>query len=242
MLATKYLAKPRLPFVPIYDETTTGHTPDWPSSETSIELGMLVEALRPQPIANAGLPEDLASTFYSMRDYNAVVNLHTQGVLYHLELSVIADRRNWIQYNLISIPPIYDIIDQIPDTPPTYEPCRLAAMIYSVLVIFPLPANNRPFDRLTGMIKSALVDSSMVTSWQHAMEMYIWVLMMGGIAAAGTSEISWFAAMFSDAIRSCNISTWEELKGVLRQIMWMDCVCDYGGRNLWMKATEVQIQ
>ncbi|KAL1958746.1 hypothetical protein VTO42DRAFT_3865 [Malbranchea cinnamomea] len=240
MLSTKYLAKPRLPFVPIFKNTAEGKTPGWPSLEPADGLN-LFGGDGVDPISKAALPKDLTQILQNMRDYNAVINLYTQGLLPGLGLANIADRRNYIQYSLASLSSVYEFPELFLQANRTYEPCRLAAMSYSMHVIYPLPAANRPFKRLSSLLKVALLDSEIESgSWGHAMEMLLWVLVLGGMTSRNMPERPWFVSTLYDAINIAGISTWAQLKDIMISIMWMDSVCDVGGQALWEEVVRLR--
>ncbi|KAM5484365.1 hypothetical protein McanCB56680_002440 [Microsporum canis] len=293
MLSTKYLAKPRLPFVPIFKETAMGQTPNWPSlnptpincrngnshssstastNSSSTTTTTLHYLLSTRPMHNSiptnplsPIPPNLQVILQNMREYNIVVDLQTQGLLPNLELSVIADRRNYIQYNLVSLPASYEFPDDYIATYRLYEACRLAAMVYSMLVIFPLPAANRPFKRLVAQLVNALITvdgdegsgwaaESGQWPWEYGREgqdrlgseeeervscIYLWIIVMGGIASRGMgADSDWFAARFDQTLRMKGLSTWEGVKQCLTSIMWMDSVCDYGGLTFWKETKD----
>ncbi|EGE06088.1 hypothetical protein TEQG_05202 [Trichophyton equinum CBS 127.97] len=290
MLSTKYLAKPRLPFVPIFKETAIGQTPNWPtlnptpgtnssdysggsSGEPSSTMTTTLHyLLSTRPMHNSiptnplsPIPPNLQVILQNMREYNIVVDLQTQGLLPNLELSVIADRRNYIQYNLVSLPASYEFPDSYNAIYRLYEPCRLAAMVYSMLVIFPLPAANRPFKRLVAQLINALITvdgddgsgwaaESGQWPWEYEREgsqdltpeeeervscLYLWIIVMGGIASRGMgADSEWFAARFEQTLQMKGMSTWEEVKHCLTSIMWMDSVCDYGGLAFWRETRD----
>ncbi|EGE77220.2 hypothetical protein BDDG_00157 [Blastomyces dermatitidis ATCC 18188] len=303
MLSTKYLSKPRLPFVPIFKDSATGKPPMWPnlSSNTCpmpINMINLVSNIQPTPclgdngsnnieaintsdiFTQSNLPTPLTTVLRNMQNYSAVVNLHSQGLLPYLELPVIADRRNWVQYELLSLRPIHEINEYTEDSEPSnptpvilqqqqqphqqqqqqhpqqlllqaynykiYEPIRLAAMIYSMLVVFPLPAANRPFVRLSRMMKAALIAAEIenitptpanprITDhcWSSATEMLLWVIVLGTMAARNTPSEDWFVERSRDVIRVVGVGGWEQLKGAMEKVLWMDCVCDVGGLAIW---------
>ena len=241
MLSTKYMLKPRLPLVPIFKETLAGHTPGWPSLDPVEEFGLLGgETI--DPISNAGLPSDVEEILQDMRNYNAVVNLYTQGLIPHLGLANIADRRNFIQYRLVSLDPAYEFHELFLDSHKTYEPCRLAAMIYGMLVIYPLPAANRPFNRLCGLLKIALIDSDLQNgTWQLCPEMLLWVLVLGAMASRDLEQRPWFVSVLQDTVNALGISSWLSLKEIMVSVMWMDCVCDIGGQAVWDEVVQGQV-
>lgn len=171
MLATKYLTKLRLPFYPIYKETVLGRTPSWPTLDPSTMPLMLERCLRMHeldPINNARLPENLKQLLRDIRDYNAVVIVFTQGSLPYLEMAALADRRNWLQYRLCSLPSSNEIGPEYTTQNPAYEPTRLSLLAYSMLVTFFLPPANRPFARLSAYLKQALIRSKVPSSWTQS--------------------------------------------------------------------------
>lgn len=281
MLSTKYLQKPRLPFAPIFKETVQGATPRWPirtagSPVTLAEAGdSLAGTSSSSPVLQANLPPDFITILQDMHNYNHVIDLYTQGLLPGLELAVIADRRNWIQYNLVSLASACEFPEQFFLAHRTYEPCRLASLIYSMLVIFPLPAANRPFKRLASMMKTALLESTStsmssfasfdggadadvlsiagtVDCWRDARDMLAWCLVLGGMAAKGTSDREWFARQLGEVLKvdmgsmgTSSVSgssmatrriTWAELKEMLAGVIWLNSVCDMGGHAVWLEA------
>ncbi|KAK2868066.1 hypothetical protein FQN49_003187, partial [Arthroderma sp. PD_2] len=146
-------------------ETPSTTSPTDASSSSSTASNTLNLLLSTRPMQNSiptyplsPVPPTLQVILQNMREYNIVVDLHTQGLLPNLELSVIADRRNYIQYNLVSLPTNYEFPDDYNATYRLHEACRLAAMVYSMLVIFPLPAANRPFKTLVAGLINALAD------------------------------------------------------------------------------------
>jgi hypothetical protein len=229
MLSTKNLAKSRQPFFPIFKSTLTGDTPGWPVLDRSMEAEVL-EGDPPDPIQSAGLPDVLTTLLNDMRDYTAVINIHCQGLLPKLSLATIADRRNYIQYRLTELDPIYDIPDTFAVSK-AYEPCRLAAMVYSMMVVYPLPAANRPFRRLSGMLKTALQDAYIF--WDSGADMLLWVLVMGGICSEQCYARNWFVDTLREMSAVTAVRSWGDLKRKVTSIMWMDTVCDSSGQALW---------
>ncbi|EER44707.1 conserved hypothetical protein [Histoplasma capsulatum var. duboisii H88] len=295
MLSTKYLAKPRLPFFPIFKDSTSGKTPKWPnlSSHTCpmpINITNPASNIQPSPapyrlnnssnnskgintssstettspgdiFARSNIPTALATVLRQIQNYSTVVNLHSQGLLPYLELAVIADRRNWVQYELLSLKSIHELkeetevvgpssptsISQQPYNYKIYEPLRLTALIYSMLVIYPLPPAKRPFPRLCRMLKAALVaaDIGNITPndscrnyhcWTGAAEMLLWVTMLGTMAARNTPSEDWYVERCRDVMRFVGVRSWEQLKAVMITVMWMDCVCDMGGMAVWLEV------
>ena len=89
--------------------------------------------------------ENIGAYVVAVHDY---VNCTTRA----FTLGALADARNFVQHSLLSLT-IRD--DEHPS--PLYELCHLAAAIYSLLVLFPLPASTAPMNWLGLCVKSAYV-------------------------------------------------------------------------------------
>jgi hypothetical protein len=77
------------------------------------------------------------------------VRLHYRdGRLNPQSLSVLADRRNYVQHSLMSLPADSESKGMVQAADPFYELTRLAAIIYSLLVTFPLPPRTASFAEL----------------------------------------------------------------------------------------------
>ena len=73
-----------------------------------------------------------------------------------------------------------------------YEPCRLAVIAFSFLVVFPLPPVVGPFESLS---KQLLVELTVVDTDDESISRFrllLWITVMGAIAAIGLPERPWF--------------------------------------------------
>jgi len=59
---------------------------------------------------------------------------------------------------------------------------------------------------------------------------------MGGIAAIDSDERSWFIYALSNV--SCG--TWEKLKAILKQFLWLGSTSDSDAMSLWLETMKVQ--
>jgi hypothetical protein len=62
---------------------------------------------------------------------------------------------------------------------------------------------------------------------------FIWVLMLGGIAAEGLPERLWFEEMLNVLFVIQGTSKWREVKGIMESFLWVESCCDSGAMNLW---------
>jgi hypothetical protein len=65
------------------------------------------------------------------------------------------------------------------------------------------------------------------------LELLLWVLIMGGIAALGTTDRWWYVQQLHWLAAMLEIRTWEHLKPTLVSILWLEAPCDFEGLILW---------
>ena len=214
----------------------------WPVDD--IRNGMTLQALlgfSPSDVErgfgqlyNVGVTPQLAEALQGTYAYINIVKAN-RTVTY--DVSLLADQRNLTQHNLLSVPPAAELGPQFSHAThsATYEACRLAAQIFGVGVVFPIPAQNTPLHRLASQLHSVLrhPDSSSLWCSSNTRVPLIWILTLGGIAAHGTPERSFFASALGAVARQTNINTWSEVKRTLEIMLWYDEACDEAGEELW---------
>ncbi|KAJ9613098.1 hypothetical protein H2200_003039 [Cladophialophora chaetospira] len=241
--ASKSLTAPIFPFIPLAEGD------DQNQNETLWSLlGTSPSELRDEFVFNGlfdlGLTDELALVLVAMQRYGQCVQLFVDGVLPDLDLARFCDRRNLIQHTLLTLPSDRDLPD--PSSPhPIYEPTRLAMVIYSLTVIFPLPPQTAPLAVLTGQLKAALQATDLRSSWSsshQARRLLIWVLCIGAVAARDVPEDrSWFVAVLRRlTAKETRLKQFENLKrDVLSRILWLDRSCDAAGRFLWKEVMDL---
>jgi hypothetical protein len=65
------------------------------------------------------------------------------------------------------------------------------------------------------------------TSTPQSRELFLWVILMGGVAVAGTRDRAWFVAKLVKAVMEWGIESWEEL-----EFWWVE-----GCREVWDEGT-----
>lgn len=154
--------------------------------------------------------------------------------------SLLADQRNLTQFNLLSVLPVAELGTYFshPSQATTYEACRVAAMIFGVGVIFPIPAPNSPLRQLARQLWSVLCEPTASTLWTSSQTRMplLWMLTLGGIAAHGTAERPLFASELRRTARRTGLSFWLDLKQVLEMMLWYDLACDEAAESLWWES------
>jgi len=108
---------------------------------------------------------------------------------------------------------------------PLYEMCRIAAIIFSLGVTFPLPPENAPLSILAKLLWIELrrFDDDMIWSCSVAIRILCWALTLGGVATEGTRDRQWFVSKIKAISSRHALFTWDAVKCVLGSIVWLDC-------------------
>ncbi|OKL55807.1 hypothetical protein UA08_08836 [Talaromyces atroroseus] len=242
MFSSKFIRKPLFPYVPIIKTNGRHRQPDWPHP-----IQYLLEMYKGgdySKMDELGLPSELITLFKDMYSYNAVIELYMQGIFTGSFVSsdapIMADRRNSIQHRALSLPSADEI--GMSSECPTYEPLRLATLIYCLLTIFPLVPIMAPYSQLTMQLRQALFTQSLPRAWKSVPELFIWTLVVGGIASTKPETVTWFAAMLNQVSTATNLSTWPEVKKILKSVLWLSTICDEKAEELWRKADGLRAQ
>lgn len=179
--------------------------------------------------------QDLFAVFQSMAAYTVIVYNHCQGIVLQENKAKLADMRNSGQHRLLSLPPS-DKLSTIPNL--LYEPTRLAALTYSLLVIFPIYGSRAPFAELASQLRFSL--SFLDLNRQKPSKHFLWILVVGAIASLNTvnrAGFIWEVRQFSSRLM---IKTWEDLKDVLGCFLWLDITNDIDGVKIWEEVESLK--
>ncbi|RFU31482.1 hypothetical protein B7463_g4882, partial [Scytalidium lignicola] len=172
--------------------------------------------------AGFSIDQDLYIVLSMLNSYTMMIDDFSEGRK-DLTATVLIDHRNTTQHALLSLPPMVG----------SSECYRLAALIYSLLVIFPLPYIASPFQCLVTQLKIAL------TGWDGSDQMLIWVLTMGGIGAMGLGERGWFVNKFRRAVARMGVRSWNEAREVIKMGLWFEATNDRDGIDFWLESQNV---
>ncbi|KAJ5209936.1 Protein of unknown function DUF3468 [Penicillium cf. griseofulvum] len=184
-----------------------------------------------------GATPQMAEAFQAVHTYIEIIKASPNST--H-DVSLLADRRNLTQHTILCLSPASNLHTfSNPTHATTYEVCRLAALIFGVGVLFPIPAQNTPLNRLARLIHSLLLQPSSSELWSSPSIRLplIWVLTLGGIAANDTPERAWFASALGDIARRTGLSSWASIKSILGSMLWYDVACDLAAETLWQETT-----
>jgi hypothetical protein len=192
-------------------------------------------------LSELGFPAQMIEIIRTMKAYVAVLSGYQEGSIMEPDTCRISNMRNYVQHQLLSLPPAGKMGVEFRKSHPVYEMCRLAGLIFSIGVIFPLPNQTAPFRKLVSLLQAEIEYLNVMESIQASITgVVIWALTLGSIAAASrSSEKTWFTAVLGRLLTtSSEISTWRDFKQVLQRMVWLDRACDSAGQKLWDEVVE----
>lgn len=190
-------------------------------------------------LQDIGITWQMAEAFQAGYTY---INIVKTCLATSYDEALIADQRNLTQHTLLSLPPSTDLqtFYTHPTESTTYEACRLAAFVFAVGVIFPIPATNTPLPKLAQQLHSVLQHPTASALWNSpsARIPLVWVLMLGGIAATGTPQRPFFVETLRETAHRSGLTSYQDVKRMLEMMLWYDAACDEAGECLWAEAME----
>jgi hypothetical protein len=239
--ASKVPTCPQFPFVPLGEENIQTLQDQL---DTFRRNNMESEFLPPILCRMGLITEQMAQVFQAVKSYTSAIDGYQDRSLTEPGICQISNMRNFVQCQLLSLPSVLKLGPGVPLSRPIYESCRLAGMIFGIGVIFPLPSQTAPFAALANFLQAELCGIDIVEFLNEedsvVTGVLIWILTLGGIAAApGSEEKAWYTRALSHVIIVSNLSTWPDVKPVLQKMLWLDSACDFAGQQLW---GEVQVQ
>ncbi|EXJ70312.1 uncharacterized protein A1O5_06380 [Cladophialophora psammophila CBS 110553] len=185
--------------------------------------------------------EDLLTVIQDICDFTVVVENHASGRWMPRTSPEIIDQRNFVQHKLMSLWSAEELhlttstTDGIfADDDVQYETCRLACIIYSFIVVFPVPPVVGPFETLIDRLKRAL----QATAWKDfeppRLRVHLWILVMGAIASIGLPDRPWFLLRVMEVLNEFDdMADWSDLKAFLKTFLWHPRTSDPDGLDIW---------
>lgn len=188
-------------------------------------------------LQDIGVTPQMAEAFQAAFTY---INIIRSSVANGYDVSLLADQRNLTEHTLLSLLPASDIPTAFshPTQATTYDICRLAALIFGVGVIFPIPAQNTPLKSLAQQIQSLLRRPTASAMWSSPSNRIplIWALTLGGIAATDAPERAFFVSALDETARRSGLTSWPDIRRALEMMLWYDVACDEAAELLWFEA------
>jgi Fungal specific transcription factor domain len=207
------------------------HTLDKTATDLARQLGSGFRQLHP-----LCLIDEVWKVIEATCEITVAVDHHHRGGPSAPSSVDIISARNTTQHRLLSLP-------EYPLQPPShanymYEICRVAALTYSNIVIFPLPPASGLHTNLVSRLKQLL--NYTITSCPDAhLHVILWALTLGGISTGSSSERVWFLYKFAEASTKLGLFQWSRIQECLASLLWLDFVMEKEGVQLWLGAREL---
>ncbi|KAJ9605320.1 hypothetical protein H2200_009977 [Cladophialophora chaetospira] len=233
ILASQTLTRPMLPYAQMGADVIGPLNASSRRNHPLVGLGrgfrILPELLGHEPV------EQLLMALKWIIQYTFAVDDQVKNRPEAHKLSCLSDERNFVQHSLLLLTPLPT--EEL-DEPPLLRLARLGTVVYSMLVVFPLPAIAAPFHRLAQDIKAQLLDPSIQAWWTEASDLILWVTAMGAIAAIGTPDRQWYRTILDELTRQLGIESWPSTRERLGMFLWYEYTNDSDGLKLWTEIEE----
>lgn len=177
----------------------------------------------------------LLAAVHHLCDFTILVENYVEGRPAARPPAALTDQRNFTQHSLMSLPTAHDIEiegDELCDV--QYESCRLACVVYSLLVVFPLPPIVGLFEKVTVRLQRSLLNMRPLPSSDQARnKLQLWILVMGALMAIGLPERSWFITELVGLTNKVGLVEFDNFTTLMQGFLWHPKTNSYDGLELW---------
>jgi hypothetical protein len=193
-----------------------------------------------------GYDSSQIDAFQDLGEYSATLHAYHEGLLQEVSISRISDSRNEIMHRLLSLPSAQEL-DALHEIVPAreytkgglqiYEACRTTALLYSIMVTFPLPRSKHSRDTLIPLIKQALDPIEPIHGGDGLCELYLWCVLVAGVSASGYPIRQWFLDQVSTVAECLQVKVWADIEHILESFAWLKCACTSAGIAFWEEVS-----
>jgi hypothetical protein len=138
-----------------------------------------------------------------------------------------------------------DEADPISHTPDSIlsEICRLVALLFIDMVIYPTPpqagVKNKLSKMLFPLLQSTVADTSLLTEYPAPLaDLVVWGALMGAISARCTELQDEYIAFVADNCLD-RLSSWGDIEPRLQSFVWLNDVFDEPAQKIWQQAKKL---
>jgi hypothetical protein len=233
ILATQNSEKPLLPFVAMHDDVIGPLTAASRKDHPLVGLGRGFRVL-PEMLGHAEVAKLLVVLRWIIQYTFAIDDYEQKRPEAQTSLR-LSDERNFVQHSLMLLSPTKFETEQ---EHPIHRLCRLGTLIYSLLVVYPIPAVAAPFHRLAQDVQTQLSQASVQARWTEAPELILWVTVLGAIASLGSQYREWYLTTLDRLTKRLNLSSWTAMKERLGTFLWFESTNDKDGSRLWKEMED----
>jgi hypothetical protein len=225
--ATQTLTKPSFPLLRRLSDARAY----WLTSSPFIDRLKLARGF--ENISIGDLRMDVKGIIRDMCDITIKIDNYCRGITSTLSITAIIDIRNATQHALLSLPSADEITHWENDDRSRYETLRLAMILFSIAVVFPLPSATEIRARVVRDLRVVIEVSESEYIWGNSQHIFLWILVFGGMSALGMEERGWFVKRLAGVSRTLNCVSWVDAANMMSEHLWLESACDTAGRELW---------
>ncbi|KAF2215542.1 hypothetical protein CERZMDRAFT_94942 [Cercospora zeae-maydis SCOH1-5] len=151
------------------------------------------------------------------------------------EAFFLAELSSAVQHELLSLPSWRDQhgtqANGLPEV--IFESTRMASILYSNSVVFPVKASDPWLDRLLTQMRALFWGCDLVLEERDASPIIVWTLFIAAMAAYPTPHREFFSTLLSRLLYRFELASWGSVYVILRGFLWRDSACLRGARTLW---------
>jgi hypothetical protein len=219
-------------------ETYIASVKEWATSSLYLPLQTLATAFRLLP--DYGITDNMLHVFDAMGAVTMAIDHYLQGKPAGLTFGEIARTRTAIQKRLLLLPTAEELNITFSSTPNIYECCRLTAIIFSVAVVFPIPNTYDVLQNLVQRLKTAIEVSGIESYGDELSEVFLWILVLGGIAALDKPERPWFVSQLVVVVERLKIDRFGA-RDIMETFLWLDSACLPSEHQLWDEVISLAV-
>ncbi|KAK4938990.1 hypothetical protein LTR10_020649 [Elasticomyces elasticus] len=180
---------------------------------------------------------ELLEVLESFSEVTNALDHYARGGSAAPELVDLIEARNASQHRLLSLLP--KRVDLTDAEVCVQQATRLATMIFSDMVLFPLPPTQRMRPKLARELVDILEACTLLRCWDVHGQVLVWILTLGTVAASFTPERTWYVEQLSYRLSVMSIDDLPELESICSKFLWWQPICGGPVQTLWY---EVQLE
>lgn len=189
----------------------------------------------------------IIQVFLDLSELSQAIQCFIGSKSYSEQLSTLGDCRNSVQHRLCSLP-----TDRLPRTCvlegdnidmragdmayDVYLTCRLASIIYSIHVTYPLPRPSSVRRSILPQLRDKIGKYDFIGLDGAVHEVFLWCSFIGGICSENNDLRMWFVGKICQLCSLLEVVTWSQILDLLRSFAWVDTGCNEAGAKLWQEV------
>lgn len=180
-----------------------------------------------------GLTERALRVMLDLQHVSVIIEAYTHGTLQNPEVLALTSKRNSVHHALFSLPTRNEVDMMTEDQRAVYESCRVAALIYDLSIIFPVPPSTGVLAKLVAMSQAVSTTMRLEFMLGPSAKTCMWVLFMAGSAAENLPERPWFVERLRMVLVYEAIYDWNTVRDILNSYLWLSSAMDDAAVRLW---------